>query len=157
MARHDNPTKLQNIFVDFEILTINDFALPPHYKVIIEVDEYAHISYSTKEAPQERSIGLDFDSSRARRIYETFEDDEVLIFIRLNPDRYSINKKRVSGIRYQERVKALKDWLAGLDRDLEPDFYLAYFYYPIFNGKLVELSKDYFDEESKEHILEVIN
>lgn len=149
---HGDDDNLSNIRVDFELLSLRNIAKPQHVRIMIECDEYFH-------STGERSRRTD-DSSRGRRLYASSHfTDSTLIFVRFNPDPYSVDKRSVAGPTIAQRIEGIIKWLEDFLEDaddLEQDYYLAYFYYPVtFTNELVVRTKPTFDQASKTHVTHI--
>lgn len=125
--------------------------IPDNCRIFLECDEEQHARSGSTGT---KSCKIP-DSSRARRIYANpaFDEDDILLFIRINPDSYRKETRfHTEGKPLKMRVDALLEWLISLP-ELDPGYHLAYFFYDVDGGKLVEAQQPYFDKESKSHLI----
>jgi hypothetical protein len=154
----DDEDKMVTCFVDFELRRSDNLKIPADVRCVLELDEHQHAAYDTFT-----------DSSRPRRIYESLDGNEKLLFVRVNADAYTVDGKKGkrTELSIEDRITTAINWLRGspwkvLDEaeDGEESGYgVAYFYYStVQNGTKpsVSLKKD-FDEEITPRIIKVFS
>jgi hypothetical protein len=146
VTQHGLGDAMCQIRVDFQLRDFGNATISPAVTILLECDETQHSGYP---------VGP--ESTRALRAFEVFDEDDVLLFIRLNVDGYTVDGRK-AGKKYtvEDRVAAVVQWLEDLDfDDLSSGVHLAYFYYSTEKGSLALTKRSAFNADAKAAILYV--